>query len=481
LRSVADPMPDGRRAVSQQLTALSLGDRRFTVPGNRWDLVPDAATTPEISVVIPHYNNQADLNLVLAALTVQTHPRSRLQVVIADDGSTVPPVIPDDARCLNPVLVGQDDRGFRAAAARNLGLQKVDGQVVAFLDGDTVPEPGYLQELSRLPALAPDTLVGGRRRYANLTGWNAERLLGWFDGAVNAPRMFDEPEWLVQEYLRSENLSKVHPRSFTYLIGAVLGCSVELCRELCGFDESFVGYGGEDYDFAYRAWNAGALLAYEPDAVAWHNGTDWSGRMESSEGRRQKNVETMVLADLIPEPSFRGAGQIHSVPDLLVNISPAGWDLGQAVLCVQSLLEHCDCQIVVDGEDEIAVGLGVAFRFDPRVHRVVSRADVSGRARASIELRRPVIASATFNAMLQDAIARDIGGVTVTWVDQVVAEMTTTRAARRSARWTRQLVLPSREVAKALFGWETADAATVGLTSVAADPMLAAIFGGWGK
>ena len=53
---------------------------------------------------------------MLAALRPQTHPAARLQVVVADDGSDPLPEVPADV-----TLVSQDDRGFRAAAARNLG------------------------------------------------------------------------------------------------------------------------------------------------------------------------------------------------------------------------------------------------------------------------------------------------------------------------------------------------------------------------
>ena len=72
------------------------------------------------------------------------------KVVVADDGSRV---IPDvSASRLNVTVVRQEDRGFRAAAARNLGAAATTASVLCFLDADTVPEPGYLRQLTRLPA-----------------------------------------------------------------------------------------------------------------------------------------------------------------------------------------------------------------------------------------------------------------------------------------------------------------------------------------
>ena len=100
-----------------------LGSGRYIVPGNRWDLLsagsdPDAqpstevTTAQDVSVVIPFYDNQHDLDLVLTGLSVQSHPRSRLQIVIADDGSPEPPRIPDAARGLNIAVVQSGRRRF---------------------------------------------------------------------------------------------------------------------------------------------------------------------------------------------------------------------------------------------------------------------------------------------------------------------------------------------------------------------------------
>ena len=44
-------------------------------------------------------------------------------------------------------VVRQPRDGFRAAAARNLGAGHARGRVLCFLDGDTVPEDGYVAAL----------------------------------------------------------------------------------------------------------------------------------------------------------------------------------------------------------------------------------------------------------------------------------------------------------------------------------------------
>ena len=92
------------------------------VPGNRWDLLEPAAP-PTVTVVVAHYEQPAQLARTLTALERQDHAVD--QVVVSDDGSATPPSVPPHVR-----LVRQEDRGFRAAAARNLGAAATTGPVL---------------------------------------------------------------------------------------------------------------------------------------------------------------------------------------------------------------------------------------------------------------------------------------------------------------------------------------------------------------
>lgn len=446
--------------------AVARPDGALVVPGNRWDLAGRAAVEPaEVSVVIPYFEGQADLDLVLTGLSRQSHPRSRLQVVVADDGSAASPHIIDTG--LDVVVVRQEDRGFRAAAARNLGVAHADGRVLVLLDGDTVPEPGYVAAMARLPAVLPDAVVGGRRRYADLAGWTPRRLGAWFDGRGPAPETLAEPEWLLREYRASGDLLTVGPRSYQHLIGAVLACSREMFHAVSGFDESFVGYGGEDYDFTYRASTAGAVLAYVAEAVAWHSGPDWSGRTPDPDVQRaQKNREIQQLARRIPEPSLRGTGQVYAVPDVVVVADVGGWPFGSAVIALRSWLVVGDVGIWLAGAATDVAAVADWFTDDPRVHRGAPPARVTDRARVQVALREPVRAGDGLGAALRRLTDEGLGRITAG-----TTVLTATRALRRAGR----AGLPVAD----LFAEITVPAAAAGLTPVPAEPLLAAEFGGW--
>lgn len=345
----------------------------WTVPGNRWDLLAGHGTGPaRVSVVIPYYEAQHQLDRTLAALAAQTHPAERLEIVVADDGSAVPPDV-TGAGGLTVRVVRQEDLGFRAAAARNLGVAAARGDVLVFLDADTVPDPDYVARLTRLPALCPDALTVGRRLHADFGG--------------DPPAVLDplyEPLWLRSAYEASGDLLDADARSYRFVISAVLAMSRRLFDELGGFDERFVGYGGEDWELAHRAWVAGAVFAHVPDAVARHDGPDWAGRPGASRPDA-KNDETMRLAALLPDPGARGGGQWQPYCSVVVR---AGSRRADELLLVarSAFASGADVGIWADA---VTGPHWQAVLGDPRVHLGEPPADVVARARVTVRLTAP--------------------------------------------------------------------------------------------
>ena len=313
----------------------------WTVPDNSWDLLAGlTAEPPTVSVVVPYYRDQAGLDAIVTALEAQRYPRARIELVVADDGSPEPPRV---VTGLAHQLVRQDDLGFRAAAARNLGLAAAEGTVVAFLDGDCVPGPGWLAALTRLPGLAPEALVVGRREHR----WGSGPRAG---EAIEAPR------WLADGYAASGDLLRADDASWRFVISANLAGTRDFLRELGGFDGSLIGYGGEDWELAERAWHAGALLAHEPAAVVVHDGPDWAGRPEDR--RSAKNAESLALARRLRHPMGRPRG--FGAPGLAVRLrsgTPAA-----ALVCVGSLLRAYPSSVIAVGAELLD-----ALPPDPRV------------------------------------------------------------------------------------------------------------------
>lgn len=418
----------------------------FGVPivGNDWSRVP--ATPPRrVSVVVAHFDQQAELDRTLAALARQTHPRDLLEVIVVDDGSPVAPSVPDGV-----LLVQQADEGFRLAAARNLGIAASAGDVLCFLDADTVPEPEYVERIASLPSAAPDVVAAGRRRHAALGGLPPDALVE----RVGPEHELDEPRWLVDAYARSSDLLHADARSYRFAIGAVLACSRWLIDDIGGFDESFRTYGGEDWEWASRAWRGGAALAHVHDAVAWHDGPDWAAR-DATERIRRKNLETVRLIDAIGGPGATPTSLLSARADVVVRIAEAA-SVAAAIICADRMLAAFPTARIVVPEP-----LRGSMPADPRIVAELPE------HRARIDLAQCLMLGEGAIRVVREVVAT-IGDADVASV--ALGESIVVRAARaeaRDRRWGRST------------GWRHDRRGLRGVHALAAEPDLERYLGGW--
>ncbi|UVE93867.1 glycosyltransferase family 2 protein [Dietzia sp. B32] len=326
-----------------------------------------------VDVVIPYYRDQAMLDRILAALRHQTGLDGRasggaahtapgaacaVRVIVADDGSPTPPVVPPEV-----TVVTQDDRGFRASAARHLGACAGDGDLLLFLDGDTVPGPGYVAAICAALEGDPDLLVVGRRRYGRF----APTTPGAEPG-IEPVEILPDPAWPASFYDETADLTRGDDL-WRGVLSAACGLHRRLYELAGGFDPDIVGYGGEDWDLAWRCEQAGGRLRHLPDAVAWHDGPDWAGRADARQ-LAQKNAESALLAGLIASPLTRPAGGIFGLPSIAVHIhagSPEFAGTGSAAATCISLLSWADVAVTVDPATSDAAVIAELFAADPRV------------------------------------------------------------------------------------------------------------------
>lgn len=319
---------------------------------------PDA---PRVSVIVPYYENQLGLDRLLRALERQDLPHHEFEVIVSDDGSAAAPAIPSTSY---PVRVTrQDNLGFRAAAARNRGAVLARAPRLVFLDGDMMPEPRFLTAmLAGLEAHhdGRGVLAVGARRHVDVSACTPAQIDQWLtSGRAHGARRLADPAWLSDGYARTNDLADAGVEDFRLIISALMGVDRELFETVGGFDETLTGYGGEDWELAYRCWQAGARFTHVAGAVAWHDGPDLGGRPDT---RDIKDAETMALAQRIPLPSTRGRGVVFDQPHVVVRVRGHHND-GEAFLTAAQLLRDTDAGVWFVDRDSIPAALAQ----DPRV------------------------------------------------------------------------------------------------------------------
>lgn len=204
---------------------------------------------PHVSVVVPVYNDPAGVGETLDALVAQTYPRDRHEVLAVDNGSTddTRAVIREFAADHDHVHLVVEDEVQGAYAARNAGIERATGEVLAFLDADVTVPDGWLA----------DAVAAMEDRGADYLG--CEVALSAPEGPDSAATRYDRRTGFpIQRY--------VEEFGFAPTCGLLVRRSV--VADVGPFDPRLVS--GGDVEFGNRVRDAGRDLHYAPDVPVTH-------------------------------------------------------------------------------------------------------------------------------------------------------------------------------------------------------------------
>ena len=223
-----------------------------TVPGPSARPLPDPAVEgrmaevdrPFVSVIVPVYNDSERLQLCLEALEGQTYPANRYEVVVVDNASREP-VAP--LLTTFPHTIAELEAAPGSYAARNRGIARARGEILAFTDADCVPSCDWIEA----------GVAAMRRRDVSLVAGHIDV----FPRHKSQPNAIELYEMIYAFAPRAHAQAGIAATANLFTLRTVI-------REVGGFDASLKSFG--DVAWTARAVNAGFKVSYADDATVRH-------------------------------------------------------------------------------------------------------------------------------------------------------------------------------------------------------------------
>jgi len=174
---------------------------------------------PKISIIVPVFNAEKHLLLLLSSLLNQSEPS--FEVIAVDDGSTdqSPSILERMAR-QDPRIIVLRQHNQGVSAARNTALKHARGRWIAFADSDDWADPAMLATwIVQAETSALDFLVGNGFRFTEAPNQEAPKeallkkqqwqdVLSGRDWVIKCVEQGEWPHYVWLQFIRREFIEK---------------------------------------------------------------------------------------------------------------------------------------------------------------------------------------------------------------------------------------------------------------------------------
>ena len=256
---------EGSRALARRVWRRLRRHYRFT-PTTARTFVAEAmieplefiqVDKPAATIVVPVHGNALLTYTCLKSVHGNT-PAGSCEIIVIDDASPEP--MEAALSQIKGVRFVRNDANLGFVGSCNRAATLARGDVLVFLNNDTIVTPGWLEALTGLLRKRSDAgLVGAKLLYPDGRLQEAGGLV-WRDGSAWNFGRGDDPDRPEYNYVRQVD----------YCSGACLAIHRALFEQLGGFDSRFAPAYYEDTDLAFAVRAAGFKVYYQPSATIVH-------------------------------------------------------------------------------------------------------------------------------------------------------------------------------------------------------------------
>ena len=210
----------------------------------------DYNASPSVTVIVPVRNGEMTIQPLLESLQKLDYDPNKVEVIVVDGNSTdrTQEIVKE-----YPVkLVVEERNGLNVA--RNTGIKKGNGDIVAFTDSDCIVPSNWVTKIVENFKDPQVSCVGG----------SAEAL----DGDFVSQYADNSIVRLMPGFTKREELQEVKP-FFKHPAGCNMAFRRKTAEQVGYFDEN-IKYGFDEVEFADRICRAGHKMVLDPEVSVWH-------------------------------------------------------------------------------------------------------------------------------------------------------------------------------------------------------------------
>ncbi|MBL0743046.1 glycosyltransferase [Chryseolinea lacunae] len=256
-------------------------------------------TKIDATVIVPTYNRSTLLDYTLHSILNQDLGHQTIEVIVADDGS-------DDntreiVRKYEPLMrlryFFQDDKGYRVASARNMGIRNAQGEILIFVDSGVLLASGCIREhiqthrAKEVPQAVIGYVYGYDQYIKNVDTFRDAIDILDPDRTIGLLRERGEFLDMRHDFYKSVNYSLAGlPAPWIFFVTCNVSATKASLVEVGMFDENYdYNWGVEDLDLGYRLHANDVSFVVNAAAESIHFPHDREATMKEKFGEEVAN------------------------------------------------------------------------------------------------------------------------------------------------------------------------------------------------